>query len=505
MSGVTLLLDESSLRTFQHTLLDYAHTHPRCGLFAGMGAGKTVVAGTLFTQLRALLECDRALVVSTVSNVTATWPLDLKKWGHLKDLTLTTLRDPDTKAINKRLDAKWEKQKPKLTERWTAKHGAGKIPALSKEWRTKWFDKERALWYRAKAQTPTDLHLINAENFHLLCAEMDAEHWPYQLVIFDESTLFAGYNSQRFTAFQRIHHLPERVVLLSGSAFSRGSEAVWTQMWLLDGGKRLCRTITEFREEFRKPTFVKHVYEDKPDTMPRVKAAVADLCIYIDPTRHMAVCEDIHADQYITLPDKHLKQLKQLEEELYVALESGEEVEAKNAAVLSNKLRQYANGFMYVDDAGAWQEVHTLKLDKLKEMVEQIDGNVIVAYEFKADGERIKRMFPKAVVFDKTQATVKKWNDGKIPIMLMNPQSAAHGLSLQYGGHHLIWFGPTWSLELTEQLEARIGKVRQAQAGFKRPAYFYRIMEPTEQRVLARIAEKAAFQQQLHDYIEVEV
>ena len=498
------MLSRDSLRPYQHTLLDYGHANPRCGLFAGMGAGKTGVAGTLFRDLYDRFECHKALVVSTVSNVVATWPLDLQQWDHLKDLTLTILREPDTKTINTYLDEQWRKKKPKLVDEWTKKHGAGKVPALTKEWRTRWFDKQRARWYRAKSQENTHIHLINAENFALLCAEMDEKYWSYDLVIFDESTLFAGYNAKRFTEFQRIAHLPSRVVLLSGSAFSRGSEAVWTQMWLLDGGKRLGTTITEFRERFRKPTRIQHVYEDLPDTMDRVKAAVADICIYIDPTKHMQVCEDIHVDKFITLNAKEAKQMQQLEDELFLLLDSGDAIEPANAAVLSNKLRQFANGFMYTDKEGAYAEVHQHKLKLVAEMVDEINAPVIIAYEFKADRERLCRLFPQAKVFDKTKAMVAAWNDGKIPILLMNPQSAAHGLSLQYGGHHMIWLNPTWSLELTEQLEARIGKVRQAQAGFERPAYFYRILEPSEQRVLKRIAERKAFQQILHDHIEAE-
>lgn len=517
------VLTRSSFRNYQTAAYEFARRTPRCAVLAGMGSGKTAVAATLARDLMAEFEITKALVVSTVANVTATWPLDLLEWEHLRGTTTTTLREPDTKAINKLLDEEWGKRKDALLLKWAAEaedkylkdkannphaiKDASYATTKAKAWRSRWFDRQRSRWYRMKAQTPTQLHLINAENFALLCQEMDAETWPYGLVIFDESTLFAGYDAKRLTAFKALAHLPARVILLSGSFFARGLEACWAQVYLMDQGRRLGSTITEFRERFMAPTHIKFKYKPLPDSESRVRGAIKDLCIYIDPTEHLNTVEDIRQDVYVTLPTKAQALVTKLADELFLALDSGVEIEAQNAAVLLNKMRQACNGFFYTDDQGGYEVLHDSKIDMLKQIIEEVNAPVLVAIEFKADKARLLKAIKGAVMFDKSRGMVERWNKGKIKVMLVSPLAGMHGLNLQHGGNHMVWFNPIWSLELTEQLEARIGKVRQAQAGYNRPTFYYRILDDgrTESRVLTRLRELDIFQSTSHDYFKVEI
>lgn len=499
------MLSRSNFYPYQETLEAYIldPTRRGVGLDVKMGGGKTGVTLSAIDILKRHGQCNKALVVSTVSNVLATWPIQMEKWAFSKDFTFHTLRDPDNKGIKSYVDTQWAKRKDKLLESWGKKYSPAKVEALTKEWRKTWIARHKARWYRAQSQKVSDIHLINAENFHHLCAEMTPEHWTYDLVVFDESTLFASHSSNRFKIYKKIAHLAKKVILLSGSMFSRGIEGVWSQVYLLDNGKRLGRNITEFRERYCTQGRHENVWLPQPDAVARIKAAISDCCIHIDPTEHLNTNQEIHKTVYVNLPAKYQKMLKTLERELYAILDSGEAIEPAHRADMVNKLRQLCNGFIYQDDNGerTTKFVHDAKLKALDSLVNELNSNVIINYEFQADKQRLMEHYPNAVVFDKKRATVEAWNNGEIAMLLLSPFSAAHGLDLQHGGHHMIWYNIIWSLELTEQVEARMGKVRQAQSGYNRPSFYFKLMDDSgvEDRVIKRLLELMDFQTEMHD------
>ena len=493
------MLSKANFRPYQAHLYTEALHKKRLGILVGVGGGKTGIALSLMGDLIREMEVGRVLVVSTVAIVTSVWPSQAQEWEATAGMKVELLRDPPTAALRKQVEAQWGKRRKTLEPKWALEYEADRhgedhrdvfISAKALAWKKHWLQKLRSRWFRDTATNSDALiHLINAELFADLCKEMTEAEWPYDAVVFDESTLFANGQSKRFEAYKPFAHIPSRVLLLSGSMFSRGVEAVWSQVWLLDGGARLGTTLTAFRQRYADPhPYLTGVWTYREGVEDEIKQAIADICVAVDPSAFLDIKADVRADVPVSLPSAVQRKVDKLRAECLLQLDHAV-IEAANAAVLINKLRQMCNGFAYTDDEGNWEEVHTAKIDRLVELVAEINAPVIVLYEYKADLQRIKAALPQAVVFNKSRAMVDMWNDGRIPVLLINPMSASHGLNLQHGGHHMIWFAPTWSLELTEQAEGRIGKERQAQSGLNRAAFYYRLVtdDGTEQQVIDRL------------------
>ena len=493
------MLSKSNFRPYQTHLYEEALHKRRLGVLVGVGGGKTGIALTLMGDLIREMEVGRVLVVSTVAIVTAVWPAQVKEWEATAGMQVELLRDPPTAELRKKVDEQWAKRRKTLEPKWGAEydeahvgenHREAHIQAKAGAWRKHWLKRMRSRWFRDTAtNSPALIHLINVELFADLCAEMTQEEWPYDAVVFDESTLFANSQSKRFTAYKPFAHIPNRVLLLSGSMFSRGVEAVWSQVWLLDGGKRLGSTLSGFRQRYADPhPYLPNVWTYRDGVEDQIKEAIADICVAVDPSAFLDIKEDVHVQVPVSLPATAQRKVDTLREEYLLQLDN-HFIEAANAAVLINKLRQLCNGFAYTDEDGGWEEIHTAKTDRLVELIAEINAPVIVLYEYKADLQRIKAALPQAVVFNKSATMVDMWNEGVIPVLLLNPLSASHGLNLQHGGHHMIEFAPMWSLELTEQAHGRIGKERQAQSGLNRAAFYYQLItdDGAEQQVIRRL------------------
>jgi SNF2 family DNA or RNA helicase len=247
------------------------------------------------------------------------------------------------------------------------------------------------------------------------------------------------------------------VILLTGTPSPNGMMDLWSQLYLIDNGERLGRTITSFRQRFFSAGgYNGYTYKLNSGSDERIQELIQDVCLTMDAADYIQLPEKILVHEYVELPSKIAKQYKTLEKEFLLLLDSDVNIEAPSAAVVGNKLLQLCNGAIY-DENRIAHEVHDLKLKALKDIVEDNPTeNMLVAYNFKSDLRRLQKTFPEVVVLDKEGKALIEWNKGNIKMLLAHPASAGHGLNAQYGGNVIVWFGMNWSLELYQQFNARL-------------------------------------------------
>ena len=385
---------------------------PICGLFLDMGLGKTVITLTAIEDLMYnRLEVDKVLVIAPLRVAKMTWGSEIEKWDHLKHLTIS-------KVLG--------------TERQ-------RLAALKKE---------------------ADIYIINRENTEWLVS-LYGRAWPFDMVVIDELSSFKSSKARRFRALRKVRPLVKRIVGLTGTPTPNGLIDLWPQMYLLDRGERLGKTITGYREKYFIPgqrnwqTGVVYNYNLKEGAEKAIYAKINDICVSMKAEDYLEVPELIEIPVRVQMSAKDYKKYEQLEGELLLHVSEDQEIEAMTAATLSNKLLQMANGAVY-DSNQKVHKIHDEKLAALEELIEASNGRpVIVYYNFKHDLSRIQERFKEARTLE-TEQDIKDWNEGKIPILLLHPASAGHGLNLQAGGNTIIWFGLNWSLELYQQANARL-------------------------------------------------
>lgn len=410
----TQLLSLDLFHEYQHASVDHLYRNKNCGLFLDMGLGKTVITLT-FLQFCIYqdLAIRKALIVGPKRVVESVWTTEVKKWEHLKDLKLTRITGNERQR-NKALEEK------------------------------------------------TDIHLISRDNITWLCGKYGG-HMPYDTLIIDESSSFKSAKSQRFKALRLVISQFKRVIILTGTPAPNGLIDLWPQIYLLDRGERLGKTITSFREEFFKPDArngaVIFNYKLQETGEDRIHSRISDICLSMRARDYLKLPE--RTNNYIELQfdDELQKKYDDFErDKIMEFIDSGVELTAVNAAGMVNKLLQFANGAVY-DEERNYHEVHNLKLDALEEIMDIDDKPVLVAYTYRHDLERIQARFQKykPVVLN-SDKDIQDWNAGKIRMLIMHPASGGHGLNLQYGGNTIVWFGIPWSLELYQQFNARLDR-----------------------------------------------
>ena len=247
------------------------------------------------------------------------------------------------------------------------------------------------------------------------------------------------------------------MILLSGTPSPSGLADLWAQLYLIDFGQRLGRTVTAFRQRFFEQDYFGHTWSIREGSAAKIYELLADKVLSMQSADYLQLPDRIDLVQRVDLSEKSLLAYQDFEKTLLSTLPDGEEVEAVNAAVLAGKLLQYANGAVYTDEHRNWSLVHDTKIEALAEILEANEGeNILVAYNFKSDLERLQKHFPQGVVLDKNPETVSRWQRGEIQLMFAHPQSAGHGLNLQAGGCISVWFGMCWSLGNYQQFNARL-------------------------------------------------
>lgn len=397
-----------SPHNYQAYAIDYIETHPVAAVLLDMGLGKTVISLTAIADLLFdSFEAHRVLVVAPLRVARDTWPAEINKWEHLKHLTYAV--------------------------------AVGTV-------------KERKAALAANA----DITIINRENLGWLIDSSGFE-FNYDMVIIDELSSFKNHTSKRFQSLMKVRPKVKRIIGLTGTPSSNGLMDLWAEFKLLDFGERLGRFITLYRNNYFIPD--KHngeiIYSYKP--MPYAEDAIyrkiSDITISMKSTDHLQMPELITSQYEVQLSEDEETRYEELKADFILELPEGE-VTATNAASLTGKLSQLANGAIY-DDEGDIVEFHDRKLDALEDIIESANGKpLLVAYWFKHDLQRIKKRFDVREI--KTSKDIIDWNNGNIPVAIIHPASADHGLNLQAGGSTLVWFGLTWSLELYQQTNARL-------------------------------------------------
>lgn len=453
------LLSEKDLHNYQDKTVEHIMGNSHCGVFLDMGLGKTVSSLTAVHKLiYEELDIRNALVIAPKRVAESVWDAEIDKWDHLKHLRIS-------KIIGS----------PKKRE--------------------------------AALKEDADIYVIGRDNIAWLCGLYGGGMLPFDMLIIDESSSFKNHKSIRFKALKMVQPSFDRVVILTGTPSPNGLLDLWPQIYLLDRGKRLGRFISNFRKEFfvQNP-YVQFKYDLRKEAEHKIHSAIGDICISMTAKDYLDLPERI--DNYIELsfPDKLKNQYLEFEREKVLELieamgdDEGKQISAINAAALSNKLLQFSNGAVYDEDRNV-HHVHDLKLEALEEIVENANGQpVLIAYSFRHDIDRILTRLKKyKPVKLETDAHIKQWNRGEIPVLIMHPASGGHGLNLQYGGNIIVWFGLNWSLELYMQLNARLHRQNQ-----EKPVFIHHlIMKGTvDTQVRAALARKDGTQKSLMNAVK---
>ena len=331
--------------------------------------------------------------------------------------------------------------------------------------------------------------------------------WPFDMVVIDELSSFKSNRSRRFKALRKVRPLIKRIVGLTGTPTPNGLIDLWPQMYLLDRGERLGKTITSYREKYFIPgrrnwqTGVVYEYILKTGAEEQIYEKISDICVSMKAEDYLEVPELIEIPVEIELETKDYQRYKKFERDLLLPVSEDENIEALSAAALSNKLLQMANGAIYDDEKNV-HVIHDEKLKSLEEIIEAANGKpVIVYYNYKHDLERIQKHFKETRTI-KDEKDIKDWNQGKIPILLLHPASAGHGLNLQEGGNIIVWFGLNWSLELFQQANARLH--RQGQTS-KVSCYLLVTKGTIDEDVIRAINSKAKGQEALLEAVKARI
>ena len=417
-------MDKSNLHKYQKVCVEHIISHPFCGVFLDMGLGKTISTLTAIEELKYdYCEIDTVLIIAPKRVVETVWEEEAKKWDHTKHLTFS-------KIIG--------------TER------------------------QRLAALKVKA----DVHIISRDNIAWLCS-LYAAKLPYDMLVIDELSSFKAHQTQRFKSLRLARPWFKRVVGLTGTPAPNGLINLWSQMYLIDRGERLEKTITAYRSRYFRPGasngYVVYSYKLLSDSERLIQERIKDICISMRAEDYLEMPERIDNFVRVTMPDKLMDAYKKFEQENVITLaneieEGTTTVNAVNAAALSNKLLQFANGAMYDENKNV-VPIHDLKLEALKEIIEAADGKpVLVAWTYQFDRDRIKNYFRSMAPRElKTAEDINDWNAGKVQLMLAHPASASHGINLQAGGNIIVWYGLTWSLELYQQFNARLYRQGQKQ------------------------------------------
>lgn len=333
--------------------------------------------------------------------------------------------------------------------------------------------------------------------------EYYGKDWPFDMVVVDESSSFKNHTSKRFKALRKVCPAVKRMVLLTGTPAPRSYLNLWPQLYLLDRGQRLGKTITSYRDRFFEPDqrngYLVYSWRLKKGSFDTINALISDVCLSMSSNDWLTLEKPLIIDIRIELSKEAMKKHKQLERDLLLPYKDGDVV-ASTAAVLNNKLLQLANGAIY-DENGKVREIHTAKLDALEELLEEAqDEPVLVFYSYKHDRDRIAKRFKIREI--NTTQDIRDWNAGKIPLLVAHPASCGHGLNLQDGGHIIIWFGLPYDLELYLQANARLQR-----PGQKEQVRIYRLLAKgtQDQACEAALSTKGATQSGLLSAIKAKI
>lgn len=441
---------------YQLKAMAWIKDHHRCGLFLDMGLGKTVSTLTAIQDLMDEAEVTSTLVVAPKKVAEATWSSEASKWDHL-DLTVSKVLGTEKQRL-------------------------------------------------AALETKADVYVTGRDNFVWL-----VEHYggmlPFDCLVIDELTSFKSNTSQRFKAMRAVSPTFHRVIGLTGTPAPNGLIDLWAQMYCLDLGERLGKSLTRYRESYfyiRRWNNIIVKCTVRPGCEDIIRGKIADICLSMQSKDYLSLPEMIVHDVPVSLGDKLLGQYREFEQEQVLSFQEAHKDEPSNiiansAAGLMSKLQQFASGAVYDEDKTA-HEIHDRKLEHLREIVEAAQSPVLVFYQFIADIPRITKALKGFTVRKyESDKDLTAWNAGGIDVLLAHPASTAYGLNMQEGGHYIVWYGLTWNLELYQQANARLHRQGQQQ-----PVQVFRLLasDTVDYKVADALQSKKGVQQSLLDALK---
>lgn len=416
-----------SPHAYQKRATQFILAHEAAGLFLEMGLGKTVITLTAIDELmNDRFEVQKCLVIAPLRVAEDTWSRESTKWDHLKHLRIAKILGS----------------------------AADRIRALKKN---------------------ADIYVINRENVVWLVEYLEENRirWPFDMVVIDELSSFKNNQAKRFKALRKMRPMMDRIVGLTGTPAANSLMDLWAEMYLLDRGERLGRTLTAYRGNWFRPGYgngyVTYKWEPRRGALEDITKRIADITVSMKAEDYLELPDKIENTIEVDMGEKGTKLYQDMERESLIELEGADEIVALDAAAVMSKLLQMANGFIY-DQAHNSIHLHEAKLEALEEIVEAADAPVLVFYNFQADKDAILAKFHEARLLE-NDSTIEDWNRGKIKMLLAHPASAGYGLNLQEGGHIMAWYGLPWSLEQYLQAVARLQR-----QGQKYPVMVYHII-----------------------------
>lgn len=400
------MLDKSNLHAYQRHAVQHIINNKGAGLFLDLGLGKSI---STLTALEELIydryETDRVLIIAPKRVAESTWVDELETWAHVRKLTASVVLGTE---------------------------------------------KQRKEALAAKA----DLYIINRENVAWL---VHVGGWNFDCVVIDELSSFKSHQSLRFKSLRKVLPRVDRIIGLTGTPSPNGMLDLWSQVYLLDGGKRLGKFIGAYRNKYfkegRRNGHIVYDYVLREGAEQEIRDKISDICISMSKEDYLSLPKRI--DRIVQVRIDCLDKYKEFEREQVLTLGDGSALTAANAAVVSGKLQQFASGAVY-DEDGKVHEFHTAKLEACKELIEASNSPVLIAYAYRHERDRLVKELGARELLGAED--VQAWNRGDVPVLIGHPASMGHGLNLQHGGHTIIWYGLTWSLELYMQLNARLDR-----------------------------------------------
>lgn len=404
------MLTYKQLHAYQLRSIEHIKDKKRCALFLDMGLGKTISTLTALNELLyEELGAVKCLVIAPKRVVETVWAQEAAKWAHTARIRFSTIAG-------------------------TAKQ------------------REAAL------HTPAEVYLISRDNVAWLCKEHPRLVASFDTLIIDELSSFKNPQAKRFKELRKVSRAFDRVVGLTGTPTPNGLIDLWAQMYLIDGGERLGKTLTAYRDKYFVPDkrngMIVYSYRLKEGAAAKIHEAIADVVISMKSEDYLQLPELVYIDVPVQLSDEVMQQYKEFERDQVLALD--DKVNALNAAALTGKLLQFANGAVY-DEERSVVHLHDAKIEVIKDIAESEEGNILIAYSYEHDLARLQEALKEyKPITIKDHDAIGRWNRGEVKILLAHPASAGHGLNLQQGGSLVVWFGLNWSLELYQQFNKRL-------------------------------------------------
>ena len=397
----------SDLRNYQRAGAKFIKDNKKCALFVDMGLGKTAISLTAIADLAADLDVGRVLVVAPQRVAKKVWTDEAAEWTHTRGLTFSRVIGTEKK----------------------------RIAALAKA---------------------ADIYLITTDMVKWLLEQFEDKNFPFDAMFIDESSKYKHQGSARSKAMRILTRAVNYLVLLTGTPSANGLQDLWAQIYLLDRGARLGHTLKDFRQRYFHPNYDGSGYKPKKHAADAIQRRLSDICFTLRSEDYLELPERIDNKIVIDLEESTLASYKKFEREYVLQMIDGKEITAVSSGALYQKLLQCANGVVY-DAERNELSFHKEKVKALREIVDEANGEpILVAYNFKSDIKAIQREFPEARVLANDVSVIDEWNAGKIQMLLAHPQSAGHGLNLQFGGGTIVWYGLTWNLENYLQFNKRI-------------------------------------------------